>query len=100
MAFSSSRANSHKGFEGYRAREIVLAVVYPGDGEFRRSVQQAIVRFPLKAREWKSREEASIILGISLETVKTHAKSILQKLGVQNTAGAVTRAFELGLLRA
>ncbi len=48
----------------------------------------------------KSREEASIILGISLETVKTHAKSILQKLGVQNTAGAVTRAFELGLLRA
>lgn len=48
----------------------------------------------------KSREETSIILGISLETVKTHAKSILQKLDVQNTAGAITRAFELGLLRA
>ena len=44
------RFNRH-GFEGYRAREIVLAAVYPGDGEFRRSVQQAIVRFPLKARE-------------------------------------------------
>ena len=40
----------------------------------------------------KSREETSIILGIGLETVKTHAKSILQKLEVQNTAGAITRA--------
>lgn len=48
----------------------------------------------------KSREETAVILGISLETVKTHAKSILQKLDVQNTAGAITRAFELGLLRA
>lgn len=46
------RFNRH-GFEGYRVREIVLASVYPGDGEFRRSVQQAIVRFPLKAREGK-----------------------------------------------
>lgn len=46
------RFNRH-GFVGYRAREIVLAAVYPGDGEFRRSVQQAIVRFPLKAREGK-----------------------------------------------
>ena len=44
------RFNRH-GFEGYRVREIVLAAVYPGNGEFRRSVQQAIVRFPLKARE-------------------------------------------------
>ena len=48
----------------------------------------------------KSREETAIILSIGLETVKTHAKSILQKLEVQNTAGAVTRAFEMGLLRA
>ena len=46
------RFNRH-GFEGYRAREIVLAAVYPGVGAFRRSVQQAIVRFPLKAREGK-----------------------------------------------
>ena len=47
----------------------------------------------------KSREETSVILGVSLETVKTHAKSILAKLEVQNTAAAVARAFELGLLR-
>lgn len=48
----------------------------------------------------KSREETAIILGIGHETVKSHAKSILQKLDVQNTAGAITRAFELGLLMA
>ncbi|MGN0833656.1 MAG: response regulator transcription factor [Kiritimatiellia bacterium] len=48
----------------------------------------------------KSREETAIILGVSHETVKSHAKSILFKLSVQNTAGAITRAFELGILRA
>lgn len=47
----------------------------------------------------KSREETAIILGVGHETVKSHAKSILAKLEVQNTTGAVTRAFELGLLR-
>ena len=47
----------------------------------------------------KSREETAIILGVGHETVKSHAKSILAKLEVQNTTGAVARAFELGLLR-
>lgn len=42
--------NRH-GFIGYRAREIVLAAVYPGDAAFKRSVQQAIVRFPHHAKE-------------------------------------------------
>ena len=42
--------NRH-GFIGYRAREIVLAAVYPGDGVFKRSVQQAIVRIPHHAKE-------------------------------------------------
>lgn len=40
------RFNRH-GFDGYRAREVVLAAVYPGDAHWRRSVQQAIVRFPV-----------------------------------------------------
>ena len=44
------RFNRH-GFAGYRAREIVLAAVYQGDGKFKRSTQQAMLRFPLKARE-------------------------------------------------
>ena len=40
------RFNRH-GFDGYRAREVVLAAVYPGDAHWRRSVQQAILRFPV-----------------------------------------------------
>jgi hypothetical protein len=40
------RFNRH-GFDGYRAREVVLAAVYPGDAHWRRSVQQAILRFPI-----------------------------------------------------
>ena len=48
----------------------------------------------------KTREEISIILGIGLETVKTHSKNLIAKLDATNTAGAVSRAYELGLLRA
>ena len=48
----------------------------------------------------KTREEVGIILGVSPETVKSHSKSIQLKLGAPNTAGAVSRAYELGLLRA
>ena len=40
-----------------------------------------------------------IILGVSAETVKTHSKSIQVKLDAPNTAGAVSRAYELGILR-
>ena len=47
----------------------------------------------------KTREEVGIILGIALETVRTHTKSIQVKLDATNTAGAVSRAYELGLLR-
>ena len=47
----------------------------------------------------KTREEVGLILGIALETVRTHTKSIQVKLGASNTTGAVSRAYELGLLR-
>ena len=47
----------------------------------------------------KTREEVGIILGVSAETVKTHSKSIQVKLDTPNTAGAVSRAYELGILR-
>lgn len=46
----------------------------------------------------KSREEVSTILGCGLETVKTHVRSILFKLGINNTAGAVSLGYELGIL--
>jgi len=47
----------------------------------------------------KTRDEVGIILGVSAETVKTHSKSIQVKLDAPNTVGAVSRAYELGILR-
>ena len=47
----------------------------------------------------KTRDEVGIILGVSTETVKTHSKSIQVKLDAPNTTGAVSRAYELGILR-
>ena len=60
-----------RGFMGYRARELVIKEVSPAQGEFKRSVQQAILRFPLKAREgqvaeptgWFVREGAAEVDG-------------------------------------
>ena len=60
-----------RGFKGYRARELVIKEVSPAQGEFKRSVQQAILRFPLKAREgevaeptgWYVREGAAEVDG-------------------------------------
>ena len=48
----------------------------------------------------KTREEIAIILGIGFETVRTHTKNLMAKLDATNSAGAVSRAYELGLLRA
>ena len=48
----------------------------------------------------KTREEIAIILGIGFETVRTHTKNLMVKLDATNSAGAVSRAYELGLLRA
>ncbi len=48
----------------------------------------------------KTREEIAVIIGISAETVKTHAKSVMRKLDAVNNVSAVARAYELGILRA
>ncbi len=47
----------------------------------------------------KQREEIGKELGIGLESVKTHAKNILNKLDAPNASRAVSRAYELGILR-
>ena len=60
-----------RGFKGYRARELVIKEVSPAQEGFKRSVQQAILRFPLKAREgevaeptgWYVREGAAEVDG-------------------------------------
>lgn len=48
----------------------------------------------------KTREEMAIIMGLSAETVKTHSRHVIEKLDASNSAGAVARAYELGMLRA
>lgn len=43
-------------------------------------------------------EELGRALGVSGETIKSHLKSIFQKLGVSGRSEAVARSYELGLL--
>jgi DNA-binding NarL/FixJ family response regulator len=45
-----------------------------------------------------SNQQLGIALGISSETVKSHAKSIFQKLGVSNRTEALARGYELGII--
>ncbi len=48
----------------------------------------------------KQREAIASSLGIGAESVKTHLKGIMTKLGCPNATSAVARAYELGILRA
>ena len=49
--------------------------------------------------EGKTMEEAAVILGVGVETVKTFCKSIRTKLDCTNAPSMVKRAYELGILR-
>ena len=51
----------------------------------------------LLAQDSTSKELASKLY-ISLETVRSHRKSLIRKMGVKTTAGLIFRGFELGLL--
>lgn len=51
----------------------------------------------LLAYEYSTKEIASQLY-IGYETVKTHRKNIISKLGVKNVAGAVRVAFQIGIL--
>ena len=64
---------------------------------------------PLTAREMdvlvlvaqgRQRDQIASALGIGGESVKTHLKGIMNKLGCPNATSAVGRAYELGILRA
>lgn len=51
----------------------------------------------LIARDHTSKQLAQILF-ISSETVKSHRKNLIRKLGVKTSAGLIFRGFELGLL--
>ena len=46
----------------------------------------------------RTSKELAFKLFISLETVRSHRKNLIRKLGVKTTAGLIFRSFELGLL--
>lgn len=47
----------------------------------------------------KTREQVAAALAVGAESVKTHMKSILVKLDCPNATAAVSKAYELGILR-
>ncbi len=49
--------------------------------------------------EGKTSAEIASILGISCKTIINHSQSILEKLGVRNRAQAVSKAYQLRLVR-
>ncbi len=51
------------------------------------------------ARSGASNAEIGRQLGITVRTVKAHMTAILEKLGASDRAGALVRAFELGILK-
>lgn len=46
-----------------------------------------------------TREEAAVLLGIGLESVKSHLKRIRRVLRAKTTTHAVAQALRLGLIR-
>lgn len=52
----------------------------------------------LIADEYSSKEIAQQ-LSLSAETINSHRKNMMVKMGVRNTAGLVRRGFELGCLQ-
>lgn len=52
----------------------------------------------LIAYEYSSKEIARALY-VSAETINTHRKNMMIKLGVRNAAGLVRRAFEIGCLK-
>jgi two-component system, NarL family, response regulator LiaR len=111
------------GAEGYLSREIAAAALprvvhglMRGEAAIRRSMTMALVELgrsgvgmrPVKSaltpREWEvldlmtvgaSTQEISSELVVSLETVQSHIKHILRKLGVHSRREAVASAHEL-----
>jgi len=116
MPLKEEEARAEKlGAKGYLPKDVDLArltgaiqsIVAGGEGfesvEFKQSPS------PLTARETdvlrlvamgRQREQIAEALGIGAESVKTHLKGIMNKLGCPNATSAVGKAYGLGILRA
>lgn len=53
----------------------------------------------LVAADFTSKELAEYLC-ISIETVKSHRKSLIRKMGVKTTGGLIGRGFQSGILNA
>ena len=109
-----SRAEA-MGASGYLPKDVdlkrlvsAIESIARGDGVFVREEFQPAPS-PLTARETdvlrlvalgKQRDMIAEELGIGSESVKTHMKGIMNKLGCPNATSAVGKAYELGILRA
>ena len=109
-----SRAEA-MGASGYLPKDVdlkrlvsAIESIARGDGIFVREEFQPAPS-PLTARETdvlrlvalgKQRDMIAEELGIGPESVKTHMKGIMNKLGCPNATSAVGKAYELGILRA
>lgn len=49
--------------------------------------------------EGKTRDETAAALFLSSDTIRSHIKNIMKKLGAPNTASAIARAYESGILK-
>jgi len=109
----------HEGASGYITKnvdheEIVSAIreVHAGRTSLRKGVAAAAPRLPvplLSQREFEvlallrsglNNAEIGRRLGITQRTARFHVSTIFEKLGVSDRTAAVSRAFDLGLLRA
>ena len=102
-----SRAEA-MGASGYLPKDVdlkrlvsAIESIARGDGVFVREEFQPAPS-PLTARETDVLRLVALgkQLGIGPESVKTHMKGIMNKLGCPNATSAVGKAYELGILRA
>ena len=88
LTASIRRAMAGGAFEGYEPPARRGGILSPREEEILKYLNLG-----------KTQDEIAIILGIGRETVKTHIRTLKEKLSASSSAGAVGRAYELGILR-
>lgn len=88
LTASIRRAMAGGAFEGYEPPARRGGILSPREEEILKYLNLG-----------KTQDEIAIILGIGRETIKTHIRTLKEKLSASSSAGAVGRAYELGILR-